>query len=405
MQTPTVVPVLNWENRSNKSGKYPIHLRITLGRSSKYLNIHLPEKVSKDQWYGKDGRWVKENHRFAFEINDKIREVRNKIDDVIKRFYMYNKQITFQDIFQHLKKKGDDKIFNDFVAEYIRLKPEKLEIVTWEKYTTFLNHLNEFNPKIPFVNLTPSLVRSFKNYLEDEKGFTGSTMKVYFDKFKKVVSYAEKENYIHDNQTKYLFDDISIKVNKPKRIYLEIEEIKLLKSIKFEKDQLSRERDRDLFLFQIYTGCYYNDLKSMKKSQLVKDPQYGHFILGERDKNGNDTIIPLFKFPHADYILKKYPNTDIESEFLFPRSLFIDSHVYNRTLKKIASSKGITKDITGKVARHTNAQLWIRYGAERPIVSKMLGHKKEETTKHYFSVNIPEIVEGTKRVDFAKLAI
>jgi hypothetical protein len=151
--------------------------------------------------------------------------MKNKIDDVIKRFYMYNKQIAFQDIFQHLKKKGDDKIFNDFVAEYIRLKPEKLEVVTWEKYTTFLNHLNKFNPKIPFINLRPSFVRGFKNYLEDEKGFTGRTMKVYFDKFLKVVSYAEKENYIQDNQTKYLFDDIAIKVNKAKRIYLEVEEI------------------------------------------------------------------------------------------------------------------------------------------------------------------------------------
>jgi hypothetical protein len=40
-----------------------------------------------------------------------------------------------------------------------------------------------------------------------------------------VVSYAEKENYIQDNQTKYLFDDIAIKVNKAKRIYLEVEEI------------------------------------------------------------------------------------------------------------------------------------------------------------------------------------
>ncbi len=57
------------------------------------------------------------------------------------------------------------------------------------------------------------------------------------------------------------------------------------------------------------------------------------------------------------------------------------------------------------MARHTNAQLWIRYGAERPVVSKMLGHAKEETTKHYYRINIPEIIEGTKRVDFNILEI
>jgi len=138
MKTPTIVPLLNWQNRINVTGRYSIYLRITIDRISEYYRLHLPQKVAKEEWYGKDGRWVKDNHPFAFEINDKIREVKNKIDEIVKRFYMHNKQIAFQDIFQHLKKKGDDKIFNDFVKEYIRLKPEKLEIATWEKYTTFL---------------------------------------------------------------------------------------------------------------------------------------------------------------------------------------------------------------------------------------------------------------------------
>jgi hypothetical protein len=37
--------------------------------------------------------------------------------------------------------------------------------------------------------------------------------------------------------------------------------------------------------------------------------------------------------------------------------------------------------------------------------SKMMGHTKEETTKNYYDINIPEIVEGTRRVDFKKLGI
>ena len=53
----------------------------------------------------------------------------------------------------------------------------------------------------------------------------------------------------------------------------------------------------------------------------------------------------------------------------------------------------------------SNAQLWIRYGAEGSVLSKMMGHAKQETTKNYYDVNIPEIVEGTKRVDFKKLGI
>ncbi len=65
----------------------------------------------------------------------------------------------------------------------------------------------------------------------------------------------------------------------------------------------------------------------------------------------------------------------------------------------------IDKNVCNKVGRHTNAQLWVRYGAEGNILSKMMGHTHGETTKNYFEVNIPEIVEGTKRADFKKLGI
>lgn len=136
----------------------------------------------------------------------------------------------------------------------------------------------------------------------------------------------------------------------------------------------------------------------------MKDEEYGYIISGERDKNSNNTIIPLFKFPNADAILEKYMSPKQE-KWVFNRNLFIEVQAYNRNLKKIATKAGITKDVSNKVARHTNAQLWIRFGAERPVISKMMGHTKEETTKHYYNVDIPEIIEGTKNVDFLKLGI
>ena len=103
-------------------------------------------------------------------------------------------------------------------------------------------------------------------------------------------------------------------------------------------------------------------------------------------------------------IIKKYCS-DTKDPFIFKSDTFIEEPVYNRHLKEIANMAGITKRIFNKVGRHTNAQLWVRYGAERPIISKMLGHQKEETTRLYFNVNLPEIVEGTRKVDFARLGI
>ena len=59
MNLPTTAVILNRRRLANKSGKYPVHIRITIGRQSKYRAIPTPEKVSKEQWSGIDDYWVK----------------------------------------------------------------------------------------------------------------------------------------------------------------------------------------------------------------------------------------------------------------------------------------------------------------------------------------------------------
>jgi len=59
---------------------------------------------------------------------------------------------------------------------------------------------------------------------------------------------------------------------------------------------------------------------------------------------------------------------------------------------------GINKSVSNKVARHTNAQLWIRLGTNRPVVSRILGHSKEETTKTYYNIDINEVIDGTNHM-------
>jgi site-specific recombinase XerD len=51
---------------------------------------------------------------------------------------------------------------------------------------------------------------------------------------------------------------------------------------------------------------------------------------------------------------------------------------------------GMYKNVSIKVARHTNAPVWIRYGADRIVLSKLMGHTIEETTRNYYEVNLPE---------------
>ncbi|MDB5198935.1 MAG: hypothetical protein JWO92_898 [Chitinophagaceae bacterium] len=405
MQLPQVAVVFNWRNEKNKSNLYSIHLRITIDRDSRYYKIQVPQKVSVLQWSGKDDSWVKSIHPFAFEINNKISEKKGVVNDLIKRYYNQNKSLTFPIIFRQLKSKGDSNSFIDYLKAYIANPPEKLHKNTLKKYNTCLQHLSAFRSSIYFNDIDQQFVQDFFKYLQVDLKLGGSTIKKYFDAFKKVIKAARRENYIDASQMEFLFEDVKISSKRTtRRICLEPGEIKKWKAVRFSNDKKYLERDRDLFLFQIYTGYYYKDLQIFKKEQLIDDEEYGYFIIGERDKNGNETIIPLFKFPNASTIINKYKSPALQNA-IFDPAVFIEEPAYNRNLKEIARLAKVNKNVSNKVARHTNAQLWVRYGAERPILSKMMGHTKEETTKNYFSINIPEIIEGTKRVNFNLLGI
>jgi len=192
---------------------------------------------------------------------------------------------------------------------------------------------------ITFAEIDETLIARFKNYLANLKGrkakMDPATIKCYFDKLKVVLTHAaKKEHFLDSVELKRHFEEIKISVpQKREGQHLEVEELQRFCKLQFEKTDESLERDRDLFLFQVYTGFYYNDLQILRKVQVHTDVEHGQYIISERDKNDNPTIVPLFKFPYAKEIIERYIDNDAENPMLFKKSVFIQVQVYNRNLK------------------------------------------------------------------------
>ena len=140
MNQPTIKVILNHRNEKNQSELYSVYLRITINRVSKYVRIPT-QKISKKHWNVKNNgeNFVKNDHFFAFEINNQIRDYRNKVNEVIKRFYALDKTITHKDILDGIKRKGEAMLFNDFAKQYIANPKEKFELATITKHKTCLS--------------------------------------------------------------------------------------------------------------------------------------------------------------------------------------------------------------------------------------------------------------------------
>ncbi len=378
----TFAPVFNRKNIKSKSGLYSIHIRVTIDRESEYINPKLP-KIDPKFWAGKQNKWVKESHPNSFEINSLLQRKLGELDNFIVRTRFMQRPVTFAAINEFYFKQGDGTIFNDFVRDYIRSSRD-FALNTIKVYNTFIKHLDSFNPKIKFADLSEALLNSFKDHLQHEAGLKGGATKKYFDKFKVICKEAVKKGYLEVNQNPFYYSDLKIKVEKPKRTYLEVEEIRAIKSLDLEGSVL--EKHRDHFLFQVYTGLYYKDLKELTQEDLNRN-ELGAYIIGNRIKNDNPFIIPVYKFPHAEMILRKYE--DPESHWVFPGT--ISDQKFNEHLKRIGEMAGIRKNITNKVARHSYVQLLMSKGVERQFVSRMVGHSEEDTTQEYYDISIYDI--------------
>jgi site-specific recombinase XerD len=110
----------------------------------------------------------------------------------------------------------------------------------------------------------------------------------------------------------------------------------------------------------------------------------------------------VWKFPHAIELFDKYKSENPKDRHVIDRKYLIEDQAFNRNLKVIAKHLEWDFNLYNKMGRTTNAQLYIRFGANPPTVSKMLGHEKESTTETYFTINLADVIEGTKGVDFKK---
>jgi site-specific recombinase XerD len=377
-------PIFNRKKTANKSGKYTISIRVTVDRKSSFINPQLP-KIEEKHWSGKPNKWVKDSYPNHYLFNKTIGDKLSELNEFSDRLQLMNRAITLNKVIEFYDRRGDRSNFNDYVEEYIRTYKFQ-SVLTRQKYKTFESLLKEFNPNIRFSNLEEVLFLDFRDFLINKKKQRGTTVEKYFDPFKKIVKDAVRRDYLPKNP----FTSVELKIVKQRslRVSLSQEEIQSLLNLSFTQNEQHLEPHRDVFIFQCFTGLYYNDIKILQENSFVTKKEK-LFLVGDRFKTEEPYFIPLFLFPEAERVLNKYKSVSTE---IFPT---ITEPAYNRSLKVIAEKAGIKKSLTNKVGRHTFGDLLASQGYSDIQFKKMFGlTKNSQASKHYFDLSIDRFLEG-----------
>ena len=372
--------------KNYEKGAIPIYLRITVDG--------IPKELSTKRLCD-PGRWNSAAERAAGTredsraLNTYLDTLQAKVYEAKRIMIEANQLITASSIKDHLL--GSDqrnkmliKIFENYNDNIKKLIGIDYSEATWTKYDRtkrFTKLFIEWKYKekdLPIQCLNMEFVNDLELWLKTERKCGQNTTVKYISILKMIVLFCVNNNWLDKDPF------ARFKMCKEEVIpeFLTKEEIETISSKEIKIDRLRQVRD--VFLFCCFTGLAYVDIKKLNASEVSIGVDHELWIFTRRGKTDTPSRIPLL--PASKRILDVYKDHPqcVNSRRLLP---VLSNQKYNSYLKELADICGIPKNLTTHTARHTFATtVTLSNGVPIETVSKMLGHKKLQTTQHYARV-------------------
>ncbi len=387
MNTPNTFSILFWIKKNRlQNGKAPIYARVTI--NGKRAEIATQNEVAISEWdarsqmaYGK----VKESKL----INSEIAIMRARLLSIYSKLTMAGKHLSAEAIKNDYcgvveKPRMLVQIIQQHNDDFEKLIGKDYCRVTWSKYAGMLQHVKgflkwKFNlSDISLQSLNFEFINDFEFYLKTEKNIDSHTNPRYIKNLRKVVRECVLKDWLHKDP----FIAYKLKEKKSDRTYLTEFELSAIQEKYFSIARL--DQIRDIFLFSCYTGLSYIDIFNLTPHNVTIGIDREKWIFTQRQKTDTSSRIPLL--PPALAIITKYAQFPeaIHRNKLLPVP---SNQKVNAYLKEIAACCDISKELTFHMARHTFATtVTLNNGIPMESVSKMLGHKKIQTTQIYAKI-------------------
>jgi site-specific recombinase XerD len=258
-------------------------------------------------------------------------------------------------------------LFHDVALNYLEQDKENLAPLTVRTYYWNLKKIQYFRPDLDCTDINEQMVRDFRHYLQ-RKGNKPNTVIKALSVLRSFSRRMLADGLIGENP----FNKVRIGQVYTRRGYLTTSELKKLYLNFQDQRRFLTETEQDVmraFLFSCFTGLRYSDLLSLDASEI-----FDYKIRKQMHKTGDPVYVPI----------------PLQARLLLPEKIqsgpvfrVVENSHFNRTLRTAAKKLGYYKHIHCHLARHTFATTCITLGIPLPVTSKLLGHRKLETTLIY----------------------
>jgi len=403
--------IILYTSKELSDNTHPVVLRVSNGATRRYISltkINRNLKCLPEQWNSESGLFRK-NFNNSTKYNKILISKQKLANDIIDKFSEKNRPFSidgFVEEFTGLKKgmtlfkafqEKIDKLKNSNRSSGARLYQETLNII--KKYRN--------NKDIDFVDVNYEFLEKFEKFLY-ERGNKGNTVAFRMRYIRAILNEAISKKYmdsewypfrrnVHEN--KY---DLSQHVEETKNRALEKHEVTVkIFNLDIKKHpELVDARNYFIFSYLGY-GISFADIAMLKWKDIKQEGDSDRIYFKRKKlahtKRASNKLIDFRISDEGWKIINYYSN--MGSEYIFP---ILNENIHksdeqimnrirkvrkkiNKDLETIAGIVGIKEKITTYWARHTAASVLRDEDTPTSLISALLGHTSENTTRVYLN--------------------
>ena len=244
-------------------------------------------------------------------------------------------------------------------------------MLTKQNYITLFNNIERYKPGVLISEIDYQFVVSYDKWLRDS-GIAHNTRISRLRLLRAVLNEAKNRDIISTSP----FERFKIQQMVSKKGYITKEQLHTLEGMKLKGYE---EIVRDAFLVGCYTGLRFSDITALRQTHIN-----GGWLVIAMQKTKFTVEIPIGKLFDGKMMamVEKYGgNIGRLTKKLGPNA------TVNKTLRGLLDVVGADAKITFHSSRHTFATLLGQQGVDITVVSKLLGHRKLQTTEIYREVD------------------
>lgn len=380
------------KERTNKSGKAPLYLRIIKDRKPQYISLNL--RVEPNYWNEEQQKLKKSfpnSNRINSWLKSKLLEVLNTSIVLAEKDEIFRTK----DIKESILGKAAPK-FLDYGYGFIKRNFfEKGKIRTYKRFRTSLHKLETYLNGRHFTieDMTIPFLKEYEYYLRKEHQNCTNTIHTDLKSFRRIINEAIEEELFPFERNP--FNRYKLSWEKTEKVYLTEEELLALEEIELMSGS-KREIHRDAFVFACYVGgLRFSDIARLRwihfnGSNITISTQKTKSTVSIKVPNKALAIIEKYNYLNTAPSAFIFPFLKTDEDYSEPGKLMsqINSKnaFANKNLGIIAKKLGLEKNISFHTSRHTWATRALRKGMRIEYVSKLMGHASVKTTQVYAKI-------------------